>query len=363
MQPLKTVMIIILCLWMQGNHLDAAVENLPGKKALEMVMQEKNIPGLSMVIIENAEVVWHMELGVKNSKIGGPINCDTLFEAASLSKPVFAYGVLKMVESGQLNLDQPLVDYLPHPDIKDDKRLDGITARMVLSHTSGFPNWRPKNQPLKIYFQPNERFSYSGEGYLYLQHVIEHISGLSLENYLRKIVFIPLGMNHSTFIWVNDSSKAAGHVADGTPLANYTEQANAAFTLHTNALDYAKFVIALMKGIGLKADTIDEMLRPQIRVQADAINTIDKCSDVLSDTMAWGLGWGVQRTKLGDAFWHWGDNTGFKSYVVGFRGGKRGLIIFTNSANGLVAIKEIMQQYLGVPQPAFDWLEAEYARK
>lgn len=341
--------------------MDAA--QFPTKLELETLMKEKKIPGLSIAIIENSEIVLHLELGVKNSQTKEPIDKNTVFEAASLSKPVFAYGVLKLVEKGQLNLDKPLTEYLAYSDIKNDERVNLITARMVLAHTSGFPNWRPKDEPLNIHFQPGERFSYSGEGYLYLQKVIEQLSGLSLEDYIKKNVFIPLEMNHSTFIWVNDNRKAEGHNPDGSPVENWTEPPNAAFTLHTSSLDYAKFVLAILKGVGLKSETINEMFQFHVKVQEGSTTSIEKSSDRLSDSVSWGLGWGLQHTKIGDSFWHWGDNRGVKCFIVGFKNSKRAIIIFTNSSNGLSAISEIIQKYLDVSLPAFDWLEAVYSKE
>ncbi|MES2199727.1 MAG: serine hydrolase domain-containing protein [Chlamydiota bacterium] len=334
-------------------------KKLPVKDELEALMKEKKIPGLSLAIIENAELTLSLELGVKNSQTQDPVVGDTLFEAASLSKPIFAYGILKLVEKGQLNLDTPLAEYLPYSDITEDERINFITARMVLTHTCGFPNWRPKNKPLKIHFQPGERFSYSGEGFLYLQKVIEQISGLSLEDYIKKNVFIPLGMTHSTFIWVTDNTRASGHSPDGHPLKSRTEPPNAAFTLHISTLDYAKFVIALFKKIGLKSETINKMFQFQVKVPKGSANSIDKRSDLLSDSISWGLGWGLQRTKIGDSFWHWGDNQGVKCFIAGFRNHNRAIIIFTNSSNGLPVIAEIVQKYLDIPLPAFDWLETE----
>lgn len=332
-----------------------AARNFPAKNEIEALMKEKKIPGLSMVIIEGAEVVWHSELGFKNSQTGNLVDEKTLFEVASLSKPVFAYSILKLVETSQLNLDKPLADYLSYADIKNDKRVTFITARMVLAHTSGLPNWRPKNKPLRIYFQPGERFSYSGEGFLYLQRVIEHISGLSLEEFTKKNVFIPLGMNHSTFIWENNQ-KALGHDSKSSPIEIRTESPNAAFTLHISALDYAKFIIALFKDNGLKSETINEMFQIQIKVQEGGTSSIDKCSGRLSESISWGLGWGLQRTQIGDSFWHWGDNKGVKSFIIGFLNSKTAIIVFTNSSNGLPVIFEVIQKYLNFPPPAFDWL-------
>lgn len=361
LNKLKFVFIIIL--FFAGNQMNAA-QSFPSKSELEALMRENKIPGLSLVIIENAEITTHMELGLKNAQTKDLIDEKTIFEAASLSKPVFTYGVLKLVENGKLDLDKPLAEYLCYADIKNDERINSITARMVLTHTGGFPNWRPKNEALKIHFHPGERFSYSGEGFLYLQKVVEHITGLSLEEYTQKNVFIPLGMTHSSFIWSNDSKKAAGHNADGNPIENQREvPQNAAFTMHTNPIDYAKFVIAILKGVGLNSKNINEMLRPQIKVQEGSTNSIENYTRQLSNSVSWGLGWGIQCTKMGDSFWHWGDNGGFKSFILRSKSTKNALIIFTNGSNGLILISEIIKKYIGVPQPALDWLEKEYARE
>lgn len=341
-----------------------ATQSFPSISELETLMRENKIPGLSLVIIENAEITVHMELGLKNAKKQDPIVKETIFEAASLSKPVFTYGILKLVEEGKLDLDKPLAEYLCYADVKNDERINSITARMVLTHTSGFPNWRPKNEVLKIHFQPGERFSYSGEGFLYLQKVVEHISGLSLEEYTQKNVFIPLGMTHSSFIWSNGSKKSAAHNAAGNPIEDQREvPQNAAFTLHTNPLDYAKFVIAILKEGGLNAKTISEMLRPQIQVQEGSTNSIENYTGQLSNSVRWGLGWGIQCAEEGNSFWHWGDNGGFKSFILGSKNSKNAITIFTNGSNGLILISEIIKKYRGVSQPALDWLEKEYARE
>lgn len=341
-----------------------AAQSSPSKSELEALMREKKVPGLSFVIIEKAEITVHIELGLRNTQKKDLIDENTTFEAASLCKPVFTYGILKLVENGKLDLDKPLAEYLCYSDITNDERINSITARIVLMHTSGFPNWRPKNESLKIHFQPGERFSYSGEGFLYLQKVVEHISGLSLEEYTQKNVFIPLGMTRSSFIWSNDSKKASGHNADGNPIENQREvPQNAAFTMHTNPLDYAKFVIAILKEVSLNSKTINEMLRPQIKVQEGSTNSIENYTGQISNSVSWGLGWGIQCTEMGDSFWHWGDNGGFKSFILGSKSSKNAIIIFTNGSNGLILISEIINKYMREPQPALDWLEKEYARK
>ncbi|MBA3815992.1 MAG: GNAT family N-acetyltransferase [Parachlamydiaceae bacterium] len=343
-----------------GIEMDAT-QHFPTKNEIELLMKEKKVPGISLAIIEKGKIALNLEIGLKNSKNNDSINTHTLFEAASLSKPVFAYGFLKLVEKKILDLDKPLVEYFSYPDMQNDKKRNFITARMVLNHTCGFPNWRPKDAPLKIHFQPGERFSYSGEGFLYLQKVVEHLTGLTLEEYMQKNVFIPLEMNHSTFIWVNDNKKTSGHDAEGNPIENCVNiPQNSAFTLHTNALDYGKFVTAVLNEEGLKSETFMEMFKPQIRVQEGCINSIETYSEHLSDSISWGLGWGLQCSKSGDSFWHWGDNHGFKCFVVGFKDSKNAIIIFTNSANGLALISDVIQKHMAIPQPAFDWLKNGY---
>lgn len=326
---------------------------------IRQLMKKRNIPGMSIVIIENAEIVSHGGYGLKNSETDDLVNDNTVFEAASLSKPVFAYGVLQMVEEGLLNLDKPLVEYLAYSDVENDERLKRITARMALSHATGFPNWRGHGNLLKIYFQPGKKFSYSGEGFVYLQKVVERLLGRSMQEYLQEKVFQPLGMDHSSFVWQRsyEKLKASGHDADGRPLtiSLKREPANAAFTLHTTALDYAKFVIAVLKDMGLKHETVNEMMTTQIRVDAGCVNCIHKPLGKLSDSISWGLGWGLQ----GDSFWHWGDNPGFKNYIVGSRREKKGMIIFTNSSNGLSIIPEIIYKVWGTLQPALDWVNAD----
>jgi CubicO group peptidase (beta-lactamase class C family) len=328
----------------------------PLERDVLRLMEEKKVPGLSLAVIENAEVKWH-GFGVTNSETKQPIAETTLFEAASLSKPVFAYGVLQMVEDGLLDLDTPLIAYHPYPDVRDDERLKVITARMVLAHTTGFPNWRPKDAALKILFQPGHRFSYSGEGYVFLQKVLENLSGQSLEAYISKNVFTPLAMTQSTFMWLHESQKASGHNSEGIPVMNQRQvPENAAFTLHTTVADYAKFVIAMMKGQGLKPNTIQQMFTPQIRVEEGSVESIENSTGRLSDSISWGLGWGLEKTSQGDSFWHWGDNGGFHSYITGSKAENKAVIIFTNSAKGLIIIPEILSKITGNRLKAFDWL-------
>ncbi|HEX8565226.1 MAG TPA: serine hydrolase [Pyrinomonadaceae bacterium] len=333
------------------------------EKSIPQLMKDGEVPGLSIAIIKDAKILWQQSFGVANSATKQPVAENTIFEAASLSKPVFAYAVLKLIEKGKLDLDVPLVKYLPKPYLETDERANLITARMVLSHTTGFPNWA-MGQPLKTQFNPGERFSYSGEGFVYLQKVVEHLTGKPLNAVMQKEVFEPLGMPDSSFVWMDkyETLKATGHNSVGAakPLRKYSE-AIAAGSLHTTTADYAKFVIAIMNGTGLKKETLNQMLSQQTKVDEGCSNCIaNKPTGKLSNSIFWGLGWGLQQTANGKSFWHWGDNNGdTHCFVIASEKQKSGVLIFTDSGNGHSIIPAIVEQVMGGKQPLTAWINYE----
>jgi CubicO group peptidase (beta-lactamase class C family) len=333
------------------------------ERVVTELMKAGEVPGLSMALVRNGVVAWHHGFGVKNQKTREPVTDDTVFEAASLSKPVFAYAVLKLADAGKFDLDKPLNSYLPGDyDVGPDVRLGQITARRVLSHTTGFPNWRGRETKLKIYFTPGEKFSYSGEGFVYLAKVIEHVTGEKFNDFMKRSVFDPLGMTSSSYVWQSsyDALKIYPHNSVGAlGEQQKPKQANAAASLHTTAQDYGRFVAAILKGVGLKKETIKQMLTPQIKVDEGGSNTTARPADNLSPTISWGLGWGLQATAEGASFWHWGDNGNTKAYVVAFQRQRVGVVVFTNSANGLSIVPEIVAEAVGGDQPAFSWLKYE----
>lgn len=340
---------------------ETAIVNL--EKNLPALMNAADIPGISIALIRDGKTVWTRGFGVKNSQTKEAVTTETVFEAASLTKPVFAYAVLKLVDAGKLDLDAPLNKYLPgNYDVADsDARIGQITARRILSHTSGFPNWRaPRNSKiLPIYFAPGERFSYSGEGFVYLSKVVEQITKMKFEEYVREAVFKPLGMTSSTLAFEEKLKqiKVFNHDLLGTPTGQGEGAgANAAGSLQTTAADYAKFVAAILDGTGLKKETRRQMTTPQIRIDEACLICTTKQAEKLSSEIAWGLGWGLQTTDEGNSFWHWGDNGNNKAFIVAFEKQKDGIVVFTNSANGLTILKEILADGLGGKHPAFRWL-------
>ena len=333
------------------------------EQGVPQLMKEGDVPGLSIALLRDGELVWHHGFGVKNTKTNEPVTDDTVFEAASLSKPVFAYAVLKLLDVGKFDLDKPLNQYLPgNYDVGEDQRLSQITARHVLSHTPGFPNWRPQGGALKIHFTPGERFSYSGEGFVYLSKVIEHVTGEKFNDFMKKTVFDPLGMTSSSYVWQEsyETLKTFRHNSVGEVTGrNKPSQSNAAASLNTTAKDFGRFVSAILKGTGLKKETLKLMLTPQIKVSENGPNNTARSPEKLSPTISWGLGWGLQTTGDGVSFWHWGDNGDSRAYIVSFERQKMGVVIFANSVTGLSIAPEIVDLALGGDQPAFAWLKYE----
>jgi len=330
------------------------------EKDIPELMKKDGVPGLSIALIRGGKTTWVHGFGIKEARTGQPVTDETVFEAASLSKPVFAYGVLKLVEQGKLGLDVPLTTYLPKPFVAGDERLAKITARIVLSHRTGFPNWPADDGSVSIYFTPGERFSYSGEGYIYLQRVVEQITGKPLNDYMTEAVFTPLEMTSSSYVWRPDfdALTATGHDSDGKAVEpEKPKEALAASTLNTTAKDYARFVEAVLNGKGLKPATLREMETPVIALDPECRICIKHEPKQLSKNLFWGLGWGVERKDGTDMLWHWGDNGSFKAFVMAEPKTKAGVVMFANSEHGLEIAQPLVDEAMGTASLAFEWLK------
>ncbi|MBD2755628.1 serine hydrolase domain-containing protein [Spirosoma validum] len=327
------------------------------------LLEGAHVPGLSIAIIRQNKPYYSQGYGLTKADSTQRVTSATVFDAASLSKPVFAYAVLRLVEEGKLDLDKPLYQYLLYPDVASDERYKKITTRMVLGHRSGFPNWRKnrRSSELAMSFTPNERFGYSGEGFVYLQKVIEKITGKALNELMTERVFTPLKMTRSSYVWnpAFDSNFAFAHDKESKSQDHYkSNQANTAYSLQTTADDYAKFLLAILTPTGLKAGTVDQMLSPQGKLPQKF-----GAADALSPTLSWGLGFGLEHQSTGDYFWHWGDNETYRCYVVGNRKTQNAVVYFTNSFNGLSLIGEITKQFMGFTPSTVAFLGYEPYKK
>lgn len=318
---------------------------------IPLLMDKAIVPGMAIAVVKDSQILWNHGFGVKNTNTQEPVNSNTVFAAASLSKPVFAYTVMKMCDRGELNLDTPLTEYTSKPYISDP-RIKLITARMVLAHTCGFPNWSG-DDPVWIDFTPGTRFSYSSEGFIYLQKVVESITKQPLNEYITREVFAPLGMENSSYVWKQDYNYLAanGHDRQGNPAPlSKPSQAVSAGSLRTTATDFAKFLIAMM----------EPGINDAFRLNENSLNQMVHLNAKINQSLGWGLGWGLEQTPNGDFFWHWGDAGIYKSITFGSRALKTGIVILTNSANGLQITPEIVSRSIGGKHPAFSFSMIDY---
>ncbi len=300
---------------------------------LKSQMDSIGIPGLSFALINDGQIVYHRTLGVTEVETNKRVSYGTIFDAASMTKTPFAFLVLRLAEKGILDLDKPLFTYLPYPDIAHDERYKSITARMVLSHTTGFPNWRFFNEDgkLDIKFTPGTQFQYSGEGYEYLANVIAHL--LKIENNdLQELFNVeigkPLGMDQTYFTWNGwlEENRATGHV-DGKVAAGYginSEKPNfyASYSMQSEAANYARFLIGMMNEEVLKEESYDEMLKVQYPNASK------------SPGEQWGLGLGIKHSEFGEEFFHGGFNLNFTCEFMFNKEQKFGYVFFTNCNKG-----------------------------
>lgn len=281
----------------------------------------------------------------------GSANQVNVFQAASLSKPVFAYAVLKLVQQGKMDLDAPVLSYLPHGyahrhvayradspvDQVSDPALRAVTVRMALNHTSGLPGW--SNGPLVLTGKPGAQWQYSGEGYTLLQRAVEEVTGEQFGAFMQRSVFGPLGMTHSAY---TREARLDKHIVPGTnghgpsmTLPPFREPV-AAFMLYTSARDYGRFLAALLKD--------ERSLRQIVASPVPVSAKLD---------LSWGLGWGLERQQ-GEVFlWHWGNNPGYRAFAMVSPHSGDGFVMLTNSELGFALARPIGEQVLGGPHQVF----------
>lgn len=315
----------------------------PLQEAFRALMDASPVTGLAVAVVDGDTT----QAGSTGNLLDHPLTSDTSWPVASLTKPVFVYGILQLVQRGLIELDRPLQDYLPRPYLEDIPELPLITARHTMTHSTGFPNWRD-SQGLRASFEPGTKFSYSSEGLNYLQAVAEHLLGIPMAEYLKQNVFLPFGMTQTELGYETAETLP--------PFASFlldTLPANSALSLRTTIGDYARFVQAMFDPtIGdeyhLNEAWLKEMMTPQISVG-------------VQPHLHWGLGWGLQTSDNEQdlSFWHWGARSipTAMNFAVGCPAHKQGVVIFTNHREGLYLARDIVRSlFPDRSLPAFDWL-------
>ena len=342
-----TVLILMLTLVHETSAQTAnrATVNLAFEQQIPAWLKETNVPAVGIGIIEDgklkyAKVFGELKKGVP-AKNASPSS--TIFQVASLTKPIVEVLTLRLVTAGEWDLDEPLAKYWIDPDVQNDPRHQKLTTRHVLTHQSGFPNWRSMNASKKLEFlnDPGTKVNYSGEGLEYLRRALEKKFNQPLEWIAQKRLFQPYGMKSTRFFWdssVDESKFAVAHSAEGKPYdIHKNTTANAADLLLTTVDDYSKFAVNVLKQKGLSKPVFDDMVRPQVPYPS-------------GKNMFFGLGWMVlPDLSNGEyALVHTGSDPGVSTVVVLFPKSQRGLIVFTNGDNGVRVWTRILAEAFDV---------------
>ncbi len=338
---------------------------------VDRLRQAAHATGIGIAVLNDDVVVYRKAFGYRDTDNELPLTEETVMYGASLTKAEFASLVLQLVEEGRIALDRPVYRYLPkalpnyeaYKDLAGDLRYQKITARMLLSHTAGFPNWRFFNddKKLDIKFEPGTRFAYSGEGVDLLQFVIETITHRSVADLMRERIFDRAKMTDTSLVWEPrfEADFANGYDSDGKSLGPERRgSAQAAGSMLTTLRDYSQFLEALRQGEILDSRMRDVMLAPQIRIRSKyqfppmQKETTDQYESI---GLGYGLGWGLFFSPYGKAYFKEGHDDGWGHYSVCFEQAKICLVIMTNSSNGESTFRELLKKLIGDTFTPWQW--------
>jgi len=378
---LVIALIPAICFSQTISRLDnSKISSVELDKKIQQLMKDGNVQGLAISVFNKNRQVYKKVFGYKRFDTKEPLQTNTNFYGASLSKSVFAVLVMKMVQEKVIELDKPLESYLPQPvyaygkgnswnqdytSLQGDSLYKKITARMCLDHSSGFPNWRwyEPDQKLRVDFEPGSGFSYSGEGLCYLQFVLEKITGKSLEQLMEENIFNPLGMTTSAYFWQPrfEANYCFGHASDNKIYEKDKDNApRSASTLETTPDDLSSFFEAVLKKRILSAASYNEMFTPQLRlrskIQMEAQSWLDTTNAENDNIqLSYGLGWGILQTPYGFGAFKEGHGDGFQHYAIIFPAKQMGVLILTNSDNGEGIFKELLEVAIGDKYTPWRW--------
>jgi CubicO group peptidase (beta-lactamase class C family) len=371
-------------------------QTIPNGAAIEAevsrIMSQTHSNGMAVAVIDHGNVGYVHAYGIRNAK-GDPLTTDTVMYGASLTKTVFAYTVMQLVDQGKLNLDTPIKDDLdnplpsygpdpvfpdkhgPYKDLADDPRWEKITPRMCLTHSTGFNNFWfiEPDQKLRIHFEPGARFNYSGEGFILLQFVIEHgrkAQGLGLDvGDLTNAIFDRLRMTRTSLIW---RDAFAGNLADGWNDQGQSQQLDrrkkvrVAGSMDTTISDLAKFVSALVRGDGLSAASRAEMTKPRLHLttahQFPPFLPDLPASEQRKDLYA-GLGVVVFDGPQGHGFYKGGHDGQTANTMVCIEDAQRCVLILSNDVRSEASFPELVRFILGDIGVPYDWEYGDHAGK
>jgi CubicO group peptidase (beta-lactamase class C family) len=387
----KKFLLALLCL-----PLASIGQTIPGAAAIDAqvkkIMSDTHANGMAVAVVDQGKVGYVQAYGIRNAK-RDPLTIDTVMYGASITKSVLAYTTMQLVDQGKLTLDTPIKDDLdqplttygpdpvfpdkhgPYPDLADDPRWQKITPRMCLTHSTGFSNFWfiEPDQKLHIHFDPGTRYSYSGEGFILLQFVIEHgrrAQGLGLDvGDLTKANFDRLGMTRTSLVWRPDfaSNLADGWNDKGQPQEHdRRKKVRAAGSMDTTISDLPKLAAALVRGDGLSAASRAEMTKPQLHIttahQFPPFGPDLPVKEQRKDLAA-GLGVVVFDGPQGHGFYKGGHDGQTANTMVCVEASQRCVVILSNDVRAEAGFADLVRFILGDTGVPYDWEYGAFAGK
>jgi CubicO group peptidase (beta-lactamase class C family) len=333
-------------------------ETSPLHRRLQRLLVSRAVTGASVAYVRG-DSIEIAAAGFRDQASADPVTPETVFPAASLTKPIVSYAVLQLADSGVLNLDEPLSRWTPQV-VPDDPSSSLITLRHVLTHTCGLQNIRGK-EPVRMYFAPGSWFSYASMGFTFMQSAIEAVTGEALETTMQRLVFGPLGMRSSSLEWQDRflTNMASPHEAEERIETHRPAAANASYTLHTTAFDYGTFIAAVLGGARLKTSTWEKWLTADVMVPKGAIVHLRGAPAATETDIGWGLGWGVEPSQR--AFFQWGKMSGVRAFALGSLDQQTGVVLLTNSNRGLRLMDDVTRDISPGNHAAIRWLAENVA--
>jgi CubicO group peptidase (beta-lactamase class C family) len=348
--------------YLEPSKIDSTVTQL---------MQSARVTGVGIAIFHNGSIAYLKAYGLRDTEKNLPLTPDSVMTAASLSKAAFATMVMRIVQQRRIDLDKPIGEYLPKPlpdyprytDLRGDEQWQKLTLRILLSHTSGFPNWRAfeEDRKLHIHFDPGTRFAYSGEGIDLAQLVVETVTGKSIAALMKTELYTPLQMTRTSMVWEPrfESDFANAYDEYGRSLGPERRTIpDAAGSMQTTLHDYATFLSALLRGRPLGTRTTGLLFNRQIAIHsAHQFPSLNQETSTANDAirLSYGIGWGIYSSPYGKAFFKEGHGEGWRHLALCFRQNRSGILIMTNSSNGEGIFKPLIDFVLGPTLFPFDW--------
>jgi CubicO group peptidase (beta-lactamase class C family) len=341
----------------------ARAQDIPGPAAIDTeakrLMAREDVKGMAIAVIEDARVVHVAAFGHRNVERGLPLEPDTIMYGASFTKTAFAYMVLQLVDEDRFELDQPLAAYLPRPmpeyedysDLAGDDRWRLLTGRHVLTHSTGFANfrWLEEDEKLRFHFTPGDRYAYSGEGFYLLQVVLEEGLGLDVKAEMQRRVFDRFGMANTSMQWRADFAKnlADGYARDGS-FEPHDERSDvsAAGSMDTTIEDQARMWAGILRGDGLSDESRAELVRPHLEISsAHQFPTLAEGTDPRAERIGLASGLGLVTYGEGQhkTWFKGGHNPWTGNLVVCQEARRRCFVLLANSVRAELIYPELVE--------------------